>query len=223
MLDLPQKSFLFTFNQNSKEPLIISIGFGNASRVMILKLNLETNEWTKLQSMHFKQDNIKHYVIDEQLFLIGCTTDTFCAIYKWTGNQFRRQYKLNANFLDKIKNIYFAHGIVIMEDFHRHLSFHSGDDGINMKPGLTRQNSPNVVEYSLYKSPIHKTPFYVEFIFNITSLRINLYDIIVTEIGKDVNETLKLPMNPVERVASLKSFLKNRIAKVQSAQKHVSH
>lgn len=209
------------FNKNDTEPLILSIGHGNTSRVIILKLNVETNRWVKLQSMHFKQDYIKHYVVDNKLYLIGCSTEVFCAIYEWKSDQFRRQHKLNSQIMDKIRSIYFGNDIVIMERSQNKLSFYTSNDIVNINPGLTRLRPLNVVDYAIYKSLIHQELFYVEFVFNKTSLAVRFYGISIDKRGTVESRDVKLN-NPVECVAQLKALLKARMPKVQSSQQHVS-
>lgn len=217
-LDLPNKSSLFVYNENNAEPLILSVGFGNTTRVTILKLNLETNQWTKLQSMHFTQSYIKHYVMHGQLYLIGCPTDAFCAIYRWTNDQFRRHVKLSSQVLKKVKDIYFRHDMVIVESFQAQLSFYSSDDVLNARPGLMRTNPPSVVDFAVYKSPISQLLYFVEFIFKRTSLAINFYDISIDKIrDRDGRSELKLK-DPIECITKLKALLKTRITKVQASQ-----
>jgi len=78
LLDLPNDSDLFVAQENSNTPLVLAIGYGNATqstRLVAFQFNQETNRWIKTQSMHFKQNYIEHYVIGGKLFLIGCSTD----------------------------------------------------------------------------------------------------------------------------------------------------
>lgn len=222
MVQIPNKNDLFIFNEDATEPLVLSIGYGNTTKVVISKLNPEFNRWTKLQSMHFKQDYIKHYVVDKQLFLIGCSSEDFCAVYKWTNDQFRRQHKLNSQVVEKIKSVYSRHDIVVMENFHRQISFYSLDDIATLQPGLERSNSVNVADYALYKTPSDHQLFYVEFIFNKTSLAINIFNIGIHKAhGASDRSELKLK-DPIECVAKLKSYLKSRIPVVQASHQHVS-
>jgi hypothetical protein len=221
-LDLPNKSNLFIYNQGDKEPLILAIGFGETTRVVILKLSSDNGRWTKLQSMHFKQDYIKHYVVDDELYLIGCSTDAFCAIYKWGGAHFRRYQKLSNQVFEKIKDVYFNHDLVIMESPMRKTSFFTFEDLVSMKPGLVQAIPPNVADYAIYKSPHNQQLFYAEFIFKKTILVLNFYEIVIDKVHEraDIgNLTLK---NPIECVTKLKAMLKGRMPKVQLSQMNVS-
>jgi hypothetical protein len=208
------------FNENINEPLILSIGLGNTTRVVIMKLNLETNRWVKLQSMHFKQDYIEHYVVDGQLYLIGCSTETFCAIYKWTGSEFRRHVKINGLIFEKIKKISYKHDIVVMESFEKKLSLYTSNDITATQPGLTIAKSSNVVDVALYKSPFDQQLFFVEFLANKTSLAVNFYELSIIK-SRDAGDGGD-SKNPIECVARLKALLKNRIPKVQSSHQSVS-
>jgi hypothetical protein len=222
LVDLPNKNNLFVFNENPAEPLILSIGFGSTTRVVILKLNLETNRWTKLQSMHFKPDYIKHYVVDGKLYLIGCTTDAFCAIYKWTNDHFRRHSKLDSQVFEKIKDIYYQHDIVVMENFQEKLSFYSSDDIVSVRPGLTRDASTNLSNYAIFKSPIHNKMFFVEFIFNKTSIAINFFDLSVDKVKEESDRDGRSLKDPMTCIKELKAILKTRFVKIQSSHDNVS-
>lgn len=210
------------FNTNTSEPLILSVGVGNTTRVVILKLNLETNRWTKLQSMHFKQDYIKYYVVKGNLYLIGCSSDAFCAIYKWINGQFRRHQKLSSQVMEKITDVRFKHDLVILEKFRNELSFFTSDDIINSQPASVRINPSNLADYTVYKSPINHRLFFAEFIFSKTSLAVNFQEIFVERIYEDVEKSKTQPSDPLECIAQLKSHLKNRITKVQSILQNVS-
>jgi hypothetical protein len=221
LIDLPNKSNMFVHDEKAGEPLILSIGLGNTTRVVIMKLNVDTNRWVKLQSMHFKQDYIEHYAIDGQLYLIGCSTETFCAIYKWTGSEFRRHVKMTGMIFEKIKQISYKHDIVVMENFEKKLSLYTSDDITVTQPGLTLAKPPNVSDVTIYKSPFDQQLFFVEFLVsNKTSIDVNFYELSVMksrEAGDGVD-----PKNPIECVARLKTHLKNRITKVQSSHLTVS-
>lgn len=221
-LDLPNKSNLFIYNKGDNEPVILAIGFGNTTHVVVLKLNFGTSRWNKLQSMHFKQDYIKHYVVNDQLFLIGCSTDAFCAIYKWGGSQFRRHQKLSNQVFEKFKEVYYSHDLVVMESPKRKLSFFTFEDLVNMKAGLMHSIPANVASYAIYKSPFDQQLSFAEFIFNKTTLVINFYEIIMEKIHERVETGDATLRNPVECVAKLKTLLKVRMPKVQISQLNVS-
>jgi hypothetical protein len=210
------------YNQGDKDPLILAIGYGNTTRVVILKQNFETNRWVKLQSMHFKQDYIKHYVVDDKLYLIGCSTDAFCASYKWDGLHFRRHMKLSNHVYEKIKSVHYNHDLVITESPQRMLSIFTFDDLASMKPGLVRSIHPNVSTYAIFKSPIDAKLSYAEFIFNRTVLEMNFYEIEVEKVHERAETGDAMLQNPVECVAKLKSILKSRMPKVQGSQLNVS-
>lgn len=77
LVDIPNKSNLFLVNEGTDSPLLLSIGYGNktqSTRVAVFKHVIETNRWTKMQSMHFKKNYIEYYVADGNLYLIGCST-----------------------------------------------------------------------------------------------------------------------------------------------------
>jgi hypothetical protein len=220
--DLPNKNKLFIYNQGDKNPLILAIGYGNTTHVVILNLNLDTNRWTKLQSMHFKQDYIKHYVVDKKLYLIGCSTDAFCAIYKWDGLHFRRHLKLSNQVYQKIRNVHYNHDLVITENPKRKLSFFTFNDLASMKPGLVRTIHPNVSTYAIFKSKTDQKLSYAEFIFNKTVLEMKFYQIGVEKVEERVEVGDAMLQNPVECVAKLKTILKSRMPKVQGSQLNVS-
>lgn len=222
LVDLPNKSEFFIFNEDVNEPLILSIGYGNTTRVVILKLNLQTNRWTKLQSLYFKQDYVRHYVIKGRLYLIGCSSDSFCAIYEWKQSLFRRYIKVNNQIFEKIKRIYYQHGMIITEDHQRNLSLYTTDDIVSVSPVLLLSNPPDVASYAIYKSPVSQKLFYVEFALQKTSMAINFYDITVNKALEITEKSESKHGNSVECVASLKSYLKNRIPTVQSSQNLVS-
>lgn len=174
-------------------------------------------------SLHFKQDYIEYYVVDGQLYLIGCPTDTFCAIYKWTRSQFRRHQKINNNIFEKLRNVESRHDIIITENFKKQLAFHSSYDIVTSQPGL--MISPeNVVDYAIYKSPISRRLFFVEFIFNgKSSLVISFHKITVSK-GREVDERANSRHKDVRKcLQDLKATLRSRIPLVQSSHQHVSY
>lgn len=221
-MDLPYKSEFFIFNENVNEPLILSIGYGNTTRVVILKLNLQTNRWTKLQSLYFKQDYVRHYVIKGRLYLIGCSSDSYCSIYEWKQSLFRRHIKVNNQIFEKIKRIYFQHGIIITEDHQRNLSLYTTDDIVSASPVLLFSSPPDVASYAVYKSPANQKLFYVEFSLLKTTLAINFYDISINKAHEISEKSESKHSDGAECVAKLKSYLKNRISTVQSSQVLVS-
>lgn len=221
-VDLPVKSNLFVFNENVYEPLILSIGFEkNTTRVIILKLNPTTKRWTKLQSLHFKQDYIEHYVVDGQLYLIGCSTESFCAVYKWTNSQFRRHIKINSRVFEKIRNVNYRHNIIMTENFQNGLTFYSSDDIVGARPALTWKAPPNLVDYTIFESLSNKQLYFVEFIFAKTSLAINFYEMAITRYRGGSDRADGRIKDAVECISRLKAFLKNRIPQIQASHQQV--
>lgn len=135
---------------------MIAISLGNIIRVVAMKVNIQTSQLTLLQSINFKKTNIHHFQINGDLYLLGCTGETFCAVYKWIHHQFRRQNKLSMEMLDKIKKIHFGHDIVIVEDTERNLLFQSIGAGVNMHTGTYRSNTTDDPQYVIYKSALHE-------------------------------------------------------------------
>jgi hypothetical protein len=121
--------------------------------------------------------------------------------------------------VEKVRNVYATHNLVIMEDSQRKLSFFSSNDIASLHPGLLRSSHSNVAGYAIYSAPSHKQNFYVEFIFSETTLAINFHNITIDKSRE--NRALKAD-DPIECVAKLKSFLKSRIVKIQSSQQYVS-
>lgn len=174
-------------------------------------------------SLHFKQDYIEHYVVDGQLYLIGCSTNTFCAIYKWTRAQFRRYQKINSNIFERLKNVESRYDIVITENFKKQLAFHSTFDIVTSQPGLVR-DPENFVDYAIYKSPISDRLFFVEVIFNgKSSLDINFHKITVSK-ARDMDERANSRHKDARKcVQELKAALKSRIPLIQFSHQHVSY
>lgn len=210
------------YNQDDIDPLILAIGYGNTTRVVVLKLDLKTNRWTKLQSMHFKQDYIKHYVVDRKLYLIGCSTDAFCAIYKWDGVHFRRHLKLSNQIYEKIKSVHYNHDLLVAESPQKSLAFFTLDNLATMKPGHVRSIHPNVSTYAIFKSQFDQKLSYAEFLFNKTILEMNFYDVDIEKVHERVESGDAMLKDPVECVARLKAILKSRMPKVQVSQLNVS-
>ena len=188
-----------------------------------MSLNFETSRWTKLQSMHFKKDFIKHYVVDNKLYLIGCSTDAFCAVYKWDGAHFRRHQKLDNRVYEKIQKIHYKHDIVITESPEKKLSLFTLDNLASMKPGIVKSLMPEVNTYAILKSRYDQKISYVEFIFNETILEIDFYEMHIEKVHERAETEDSLLVNPIECVAKLKSILKNRMSKVQKSQLNVSN
>lgn len=206
------------FNENQNEPLILSIGSKNTTtRVVILKLDLLTNRWTKLQSLLFKQEFVKHFVINGELFLIGCSSDDFCAVYKWTQSQFRRHQKVNSKIFESIKHIYGEQGIVIVETFNRTLSFFTSEEIVSDQSSLELPMPLNIVDYAVVKSEANQNLFYAELILNKTSLAVNLYKVSFKKVHRGVERNAVKAEDVIECIAKLKSLLKTRFPLVQSS------
>lgn len=202
------------------EPLILSIGSENTTtRVVVLKLDLATNRWKKQQSLHFKQEHVKNYESNGQLYLIGCSSEAFCAIYKWKQSQFRRHQKVNNKIFESIKKVNGGHGVIIVEKFDRTLSFLTTDNIV--EPSLELVIPSDTVDYAVVKSEANKNLYYVEFMMNKTSLTINLYEISFVKTLRDANKPATKVKDVIECIAKLKSRLKNRFPSVQSSHQKV--
>lgn len=184
----------------------------------------------KLQSMNFKQEYVEQYVINETLYLIGCSTEckcnflspylyrliskpsclAFCAIYQWNDNYFQRHSKLNNQVFGQIKRIYSRYNIVITENYEKQILFHTDYNIIASTPKLIVNDARAV--FSLYSS-FNKKKYFIEYLLDKTSLIINFYEMTIENANND--ETVG-QINPLECIHKLKSLLKHRILKIHS-------
>ncbi|CRL02513.1 CLUMA_CG015260, isoform A [Clunio marinus] len=216
--DLPSKSDLFVYNTNTTEPLVILIGIGEINQIIVLKILHKRNKWKKLQRMQFKRSFIKCIVNKGNLYMIGCSTETYCAIYKWTNSQFRRYQKLSSQIQEKIKDIKFGHDIIVMENNERMMSFYTSPDFIGLRSALSRVNSLDHFDFTLFKMSTSQNLYFVDFLFNKTSFEINFYDVSEEHskaISSERSNSASSP-KPLKCVTNLKTILKNRILMVQS-------
>ncbi|CAH1722500.1 unnamed protein product [Chironomus riparius] len=221
--ELPNKSDLFVFNESVNETLILSIGYGlgnQSTQVVTFRHDKQSNRWKKLQKMHFKNDYIEHFSIHEKLYIIGCSTDSFCAIYKWSGSNFLRHQKISSSVFEIIKTIYSRHNIIIIENFQNKLSLYSRSDIIGIKAGLVRSKSNDISEYTVYKSREGHL-YYVEIAKNETSMRASFYEMSITEVAhvKGTRSDAK-DIDPIECVMQLKASMKNRVGGIKSSERN---
>lgn len=222
LIDLPNKSKIFVFKENTSEPLVFAVGISNdTTRIVSLKLNVETNKWSKLHSLYFKKGYIEHYVVNGQLYVIGCSTDAFCAIYKWKRGHFQRHLKITSQVYERIKSVYYQQDIVVVESFQDTLSFFTSDNIVSLQPEFLMAKRVNVADFAIYKSPGGNV-FFVEFLVNKTSLTVNFYKISIEKRIEEPNEQLAAAKpSSLECVAMLKSQLKHRMPTVQALQQKV--
>lgn len=219
-IDPPVESELYIYNEANSEPLVLSIGNGNITRVVALKLELKNNRWTKLQSLHFKQNNIQHYIVKDQLYLIGCSTDLFCGIYKWNNKQFRRRLKINSQFFEATKEIHFQRDVVILESFEKKLSLYLDDDVINPQPSAVFTESVTG-NYAIFSSPILHQLFLVDFALQNTTLGIRFYRLSFRNVKGMERSSPTTNEDPQECIRELKLKLKSRMPDIQGLQNMV--
>ncbi|XP_070500855.1 uncharacterized protein fs(1)M3 [Chironomus tepperi] len=221
--ELPNKSNLFVFNESANETIILSIGYGSgnqSTQVTTFRHDKQANRWKKPQKMQFKKDYIEHFSIHDKLYLIGCATDSFCAIYKWSGSHFQRHLKISSSVFEIIKSIYSRHNIIIIENFQNKLSLYSRSNIIGIKAGLVRSKTDDISEYTLYKSREGHL-YFVEIAKNETSMRARFYEMSIIEVAdvKGVRSEEK-DIDPIECVMQLKASMKNRVGGIKSSERN---
>ncbi|CAO1435514.1 unnamed protein product [Diamesa serratosioi] len=214
LLNIPNKNKLLIFNENkTSAPILSVVGFGNEkSNTIVVLLTIEKNRLKKLQSMNFKQEYVEQYVLNETLYLIGCSTESFCAIYQWNDNVFQRHSKLNNQVFGQIKRIYSRYSIVITENFEKQILFHTDYNIIASTPKLIVNDAKSV--FSLYMS-FSKKLYFIEYLLDKTSLIINFYEMKIENAITDDNVGAH-GTNPLECINKLKTLLKQRILKIHS-------
>ncbi|KAG5681770.1 hypothetical protein PVAND_011178 [Polypedilum vanderplanki] len=222
--ELPNRGDLFVYNENPDETLILSLGYGignETSHVAVFKYDEDTNRWLKLQKMHFKKDYIEPYTSNGVLYLIGCYSDSICALYKWNSNaHFHRHLKLSNNVFEIIKSIYSRHSIIIIENFQNNLSFYSSTNITSDEPALRLTKSSELSKYSIYKSPKNLL-YFVDVNLNETSMLMNFYEMIINENELNEMRDNDRKTDPIECILQLKRSLKSRSLKVKSSEKDI--
>lgn len=217
VIDFPNNSDMFVFN-NGDEKIIILESFEGDRRVVIFQLDTSKSALMRLQNMFLKQDHVKHFVINNNLFLIACTTEAFCAVYKWTNMQFRRHRKLSSQALESVKDIRSRHGLVLVEDFSNKISFYvREDDVISSEPGLIVNKT--MTDYDIFSVESNDKLYFA--FFNVTDddLVIKFHEI---DISPSATEPRIVKMeDPVDCVGNLKMNLKNRFINVDRSRKIV--
>lgn len=219
--DLPNKGDLFVYNESPDETLLISLGYGNGSEtshITAFKYDEESNKWLKRQKMHFKKDYIEPYIINGSLYLIGCASDSFCALYYWKDNAFHRHLKLSNNVFELIKSIYSRHNIIIIENFQNKLSFYSSNNITSSDPSLQISKYPGMGQYGVYKSPKNEL-YFMEAKFNETSMLISFHEISINRNIYDRMRASNKKIDPIECILELKMSLKNRVPVVKASEK----
>jgi hypothetical protein len=214
IIDLPSNSEMIIFN-NGEEKLIILESFEGQRRVVIFQLDIVKSSLTKLQSMFLKQDHVKHFVINKNLYLIACTTEAFCAVYKWTNSQFRRHRKLSSHALESVKDIRSRHGIVLVEDFSNQISFYvREDDVVSSEPGLIVNKT--MTDYDIFLTVSDEKLFFVNYNYTVDhELIIKFHQI---EISSSATEPRSMKIeDPVDCVGNLKFNMKNRFTNVEKS------
>lgn len=200
--------------------LVILESFENPATVLVFRINTLNGKLSKLQIIFLKQNNVEHYVIDGNLYLIACTTQSFCAVYKWTNLQFRRHRKLSAQVFEKVKSIYSRHDLVVVEDsLDNLLKIHSREeDVLTTDAGLAVPNDFN--EFLFYKSEPSRKVFFVDAKFTEKELLINFREILKME--NNFESRSAAPENPAISIVELKEQLRQRIVNVGKSKTMVS-
>lgn len=216
IIDLPNNSRMFLYNVNG-EDLIILESFESKARIVVFRIETTKGFVTKLQSMFLKKNHVEHFLIDRKLYLVACTTEMFCAVYKWTNLQFRRHRKLSSQIFENVKEIRSKHDLVIVEDSANNLLFHvREDDVVSSTPSLIIPK--NTSDYLIYKDKMDRI-YFVDANFTEDKLLMNFHEI---ELANLFESREAIPDNPVECIAELKENLKMRFSNVGKSRTLVS-
>lgn len=211
---------MFVYSVNN-EHLVILESFENSAQVQIFRIDTEAGSIANLQNIFLKQNHVEHYVIDRNLYLIACTTRTFCAIYKWKNKQFRRHRKLmSSHIFDNVKHIYSRHDLVVVEDATGILQIHGDEeDVVSFHKGMEIPN--NFTKYLIYKSGMNDKLYFVDANYTGNELLINFHEILVLPIQRS-DARSGVFENPTESISELKEQLKARVMDVVKSKTLVS-
>lgn len=211
---------MFTYNIRG-DNIIILQSLENPATVLVFRIDTSNGKLSKLQNIFLKQNNVEHYVIDGELYLIACTTQTFCAVYKWTNLQFRRHRKLNANVFENVKSIYSYNDLVFVEDKSKNLQFYAREEDVaSSKSGLTIPKNFN--EFLVYHSTFSERLYFVDANFTDKQLVINYREIVRGDNNFESRDADAAEINPISFVTELKEQLKARIMDVGKTKTMVS-
>lgn len=120
-----------------------------------------------------------------------------------------------------MKNVYSEHGVVIVENFDRHLEFFTSERIVGARATVELDIHLNTLDYAIVKSEVDQNLFYSEIIVNKTSLAVNLYKMTFEKTPQSIEKNAQKFQDVMECVANLKSLMKNRFPMVQSSQQKV--
>lgn len=189
--------------------------------MVTLKLDLATGRFTKLQVLYFEKYSLQHYIIKGQLYLIGCSTDSYCAIYKWNNGQFRRRQKIRREFLNTVKRIFFHNDIVVVEKCEKKLSLVLNDDLTNPDTSFSVLPDSPTDDFAIFKSPLLQQLFLVHFALKKTDLAVNFYSLSLHKTNANMERSDSNLDDPKECTKQLKLRLKSRMPQIQSVQQLV--
>lgn len=217
IIDFPSRNNLFGVDEKSNGPLVLSVGYGNTTQVIVFQLEVQTGRLTKLQSLHFKQNYAEHFVNKRRLFLIACSTESFCAVYKWNAGQFRRYFKISSQVLKKIARIEYQHDFVILHNYDHSLQLFATENIVQSRQGLFLEGTNEKSEYAICKSKSssnQQSSYFVDFNVKDSALVISFREILLVETLQS-SPNLKPDARNCSR--ELKSYLKQRISQVQAS------